>query len=115
MLAANARIHGSAFRQRPERMLELQQLIGDLLRLHGVGPLLDRRLKLGDPGGVHGGQAAHRLLESGKLAGRVGDVYVPRSRRTDRQAPKSRRSRHHGLFPRGGPRRRTPSGYHSSR
>lgn len=42
MLATDSRVHELLLRQLREGVLELQQLIGDVLRLYRVGTLLDR-------------------------------------------------------------------------
>lgn len=53
VLAADTEVHASASGKLGERLLELNELVRDVLRLHGVGSLLDGRLQLRHARTVH--------------------------------------------------------------
>jgi hypothetical protein len=75
-VVAGDRHHLFLVRQRAQAPLEGHQLVGDVLRAHLVGALLDGRAQLGHLLLIHIRKAPDVLIEVSQLAGGSGDLNV---------------------------------------
>ncbi len=69
----------SLVRQLPESLFELDEPVGDLVRVHYIRALLDGARNLRDARLVHGRQITQSLLQRGKLPRGACDLHVLRA------------------------------------